>query len=36
MTVDEFLVWAEAQEGRYELHDGEVFSMAAGGRSMPK
>ncbi len=29
MTVDEFLVWAEAQEGRYELHSGEVFSMAA-------
>ena len=29
MTVDEFLVWAEAQEGRYELHNGEVFSMAA-------
>ena len=29
MTVDEFLAWAEAQEGRYELHDGEVFSMAA-------
>jgi Uma2 family endonuclease len=29
MTVDEFLAWAEAQEGRYELHDGQVFSMAA-------
>jgi Uma2 family endonuclease len=29
MTVDEFLIWAEAQEGRYELHGGEVFSMAA-------
>jgi Uma2 family endonuclease len=29
MTVDEFLVWAEAQPGRYELHGGEVFSMAA-------
>ena len=24
MTVDEFLVWAEAQEGRWELHDGVV------------
>jgi Uma2 family endonuclease len=22
MTVDEFLIWAEAQEGRWELHDG--------------
>jgi Uma2 family endonuclease len=22
MTVDDFLVWAEAQEGRWELHDG--------------
>ena len=22
MTVDEFLVWAEGQEGRWELHDG--------------
>ncbi len=22
MTVDEFLVWAEDQEGRWELHDG--------------
>ena len=22
MTVDEFLPWAEAQEGRWELHDG--------------
>lgn len=29
MTVDEFLAWAEAQPGRYELHGGEVFSMAA-------
>jgi Uma2 family endonuclease len=22
MTVDDFLIWAEAQEGRWELHDG--------------
>jgi Uma2 family endonuclease len=22
MTVDEFLLWAEEQEGRWELHDG--------------
>ncbi|MDX2265847.1 MAG: Uma2 family endonuclease [Hyphomicrobiales bacterium] len=28
MTVDEFLVWAEGREGRYELHDGEVFAMS--------
>jgi Uma2 family endonuclease len=24
MTVDDFLVWAEAQEGRWELYDGVV------------
>jgi len=29
MTVDQFLIWAESQEGRYELINGEVFSMAA-------
>lgn len=29
MTVDEFLVWGEAQEsGRYELQDGEVVAMS--------
>ncbi|MCJ2087851.1 Uma2 family endonuclease [Methylobacterium sp. E-005] len=28
MTVDEFLVWAEGQPGRYELVDGEVFGMS--------
>ena len=28
MTVDEFLVWAESQPGRYELVDGEVFGMS--------
>jgi Uma2 family endonuclease len=28
MTVDEFLVWAEGQPGRYELVDGEVFAMS--------
>jgi len=28
MTVDEFLVWAEAQDGRHELVDGEVFAMS--------
>jgi Uma2 family endonuclease len=28
MTVDEFLAWGEAQDGRYELHDGAVVSMS--------
>ena len=28
-TVDEFLQWAETQEGRYELVNGEVFIQAA-------
>ena len=28
MTVDEFLLWAEGQPGRYELHEGEVHAMA--------
>jgi Uma2 family endonuclease len=28
MTVEEFLVWAEAEEGRYELHDGRIVAMA--------
>jgi len=28
MTVDEFLVWAENQPGRYELVNGEVFAMS--------
>jgi Uma2 family endonuclease len=28
MTVDEFLTWAEGQEGRYELYHGEVYAMA--------
>jgi Uma2 family endonuclease len=28
MTVDDFLVWAEAQPGRYELYNGVVYSMA--------
>ena len=27
MTVDEFLVWAEDQEGRWELHDGAARRM---------
>jgi Uma2 family endonuclease len=27
MTADEFLAWAEGQEGRWELHDGEPFRM---------
>lgn len=28
MTVDEFLAWAEGQEGRYELYNGIVYAMA--------
>ncbi|MGC2601565.1 MAG: Uma2 family endonuclease [Rhodomicrobium sp.] len=28
MTVDEFLAWAEEQEGRYELFHGQVYAMA--------
>lgn len=28
MTVDEFLVWAENQPGRYELVNGEIFAMS--------
>lgn len=28
MSVDEFLAWAEGQEGRYELVDGEVVAIA--------
>ena len=27
MTVDEFLVWAEGKEGRWELHDGVPVMM---------
>jgi Uma2 family endonuclease len=29
MNVDEYLAWSEANPGRYELVQGEVFSMAA-------
>ncbi len=28
MTVDEFLAWAEGEEGRYELYHGQVYAMA--------
>ncbi len=28
MTVDEFLAWAEAQDGRWELLDGEPLAMS--------
>ena len=28
MTVDEFLAWAEGQEGRYELYNGIVYAMS--------
>jgi Uma2 family endonuclease len=29
MTVDEFLAWAEGREGRWELHNGVPYAMAA-------
>lgn len=29
MTVDEFLAWAEGQEGRWEIHNGVAYQMAA-------
>jgi len=28
MTVDEFLAWAEGQEGRWELYNGVPYLMA--------
>ena len=28
MTVDEFLVWAEAHDGRWELYNGVPYAMA--------
>jgi Uma2 family endonuclease len=28
MTVDEFLVWAEGREGRWELYNGVPYRMA--------
>jgi Uma2 family endonuclease len=28
MTVDQFLAWAEGEEGRYELYNGQVYAMA--------
>jgi Uma2 family endonuclease len=28
MTVDQFLAWAEAREGRYELFDGVVYTIS--------
>ena len=28
MTVDEFLLWAEGKEGRWELHDGVPVMMS--------
>src|SRR5262245_21136952 len=31
MTVDEFLVWAEGQEGRWELYNGVPYPMAPEG-----
>ena len=29
MTVDEFLVWCQGQDGRWELHNGVAYQMAA-------
>jgi Uma2 family endonuclease len=29
MTVDEFLAWAEGQDGRWEIHNGVPYQMAA-------
>ena len=29
MAVDEFLAWAPAQPGRYQLYCGTVYAMAA-------
>jgi Uma2 family endonuclease len=28
MTVDEFLIWAEGQDGRWELYNGVPYAMA--------
>ena len=37
MTADEFLLWAEGKEGRWELHDGVAGDDVAGaGRCMPR
>jgi Uma2 family endonuclease len=30
MTVDEFIPWTEAREGKWELHDGQAVAMAPG------
>ena len=34
MTVDEFLLWAEGREGRWELHDGAPVQLRGGGPFM--
>ena len=34
MTVDEFLLWAEGEEGRWELHDGVPRDDFAGARRL--
>lgn len=31
ITVDEYLAWAEAHPGRYELYDGTVYAMSPEG-----
>ena len=33
MTADEFLLWAEGKEGRWELHDGVPVMMSPERRS---
>jgi Uma2 family endonuclease len=34
MTVDEFLLWAEGKDGRWELHDGAPVLMSSGPAMM--
>src|SRR5437763_12972346 len=36
LTVDEYLSWAEAHPGRYELHDGVVYQMSPEGAGHAK
>ena len=36
MTVDEFLLWAEGKEGRWELHDGVASDDHRRARRRPR
>ena len=36
MNVDEFLAWAQARPGRYELYDGAVYAMSPEGAGHAK